>query len=314
MSAAALYSLDSPACYRNWSLEPANFYDTKAGGGGLSPSCKPGSGGGMSAEEQGGGGSSSLAELSAAAPAMYEDESAIDFSSYIDSMSAVPNLELCNDELFADLFNSNHKAERGGDYGEYLPPAGRDPAKDFGGALLGGEPRPGSSSGPRAALKREPDWSDRDLSASLLPSQVATCAQTIMNLSGQPTPPTSPEPAGSSSPSSCSTRSPSSSSSCGQGPPAAAGKERSGKKWVDRFSPEYRQRRERNNIAVRKSRDKAKRRNQEMQQKLLELSAENEKLHKKIEQLSRDLTSLRHFFKQLPGASFLQPASGTDCR
>uniref|UniRef100_A0A674IDU1 CCAAT enhancer binding protein delta n=1 Tax=Terrapene triunguis TaxID=2587831 RepID=A0A674IDU1_9SAUR len=112
MSAAALYSLDSPACYRNWSLEPANFYDTKAGGGGLSPSCKPGSGG-MSAEEQdGGGGSSTLAELSAAAPAMYEDESAIDFSSYIDSMSAVPNLELCNDELFADLFNSNHKADQ----------------------------------------------------------------------------------------------------------------------------------------------------------------------------------------------------------
>uniref|UniRef100_A0A8C0G449 CCAAT enhancer binding protein delta n=1 Tax=Chelonoidis abingdonii TaxID=106734 RepID=A0A8C0G449_CHEAB len=87
-----------------------------------------------------------------------------------------------------------------------------------------------------------------------------------------------------------------------------------GAKWVDRFSPEYRQRRERNNIAVRKSRDKAKRRNQEMQQKLLELSAENEKLHKKIEQLSRDLTSLRHFFKQLPGASFLQAGSGTDCR
>ncbi|XP_016151662.1 PREDICTED: CCAAT/enhancer-binding protein delta [Ficedula albicollis] len=210
-------------------------------------------------------------------------------------MSAVPNLELCNDELFADLFNSNHKPERGGEYGEYLPPgggAGRDPAKDLGAAmttLLGSEPRTASSSSSssssssfssRGALKQEPDWSDSDLSSSLLPSQIATCAQTIMNLSGQPTPPTSPEPAGSSSPSSCSTRSP----------------------------------RERNNIAVRKSRDKAKRRNQEMQQKLLELSAENEKLHKKIEQLTRDLTSLRHFFKQLPSASFLQPGSGTDCR
>uniref|UniRef100_A0A8C3SQK0 CCAAT enhancer binding protein delta n=1 Tax=Chelydra serpentina TaxID=8475 RepID=A0A8C3SQK0_CHESE len=123
MSAAALYSLDSPACYRNWSLEPANFYDTKAGGG-LSPSCKPGSGG-MSAEEQGGGGgSSSLAELSAAAPAMYEDESAIDFSSYIDSMSAVPNLELCNDELFADLFNSNHKPGSGTDCRQDWPTCG----------------------------------------------------------------------------------------------------------------------------------------------------------------------------------------------
>uniref|UniRef100_A0A8C3JQW5 CCAAT/enhancer-binding protein n=1 Tax=Calidris pygmaea TaxID=425635 RepID=A0A8C3JQW5_9CHAR len=294
MSAAALYSLDSPACYKNWCLEPANFYDAKVGSGGPGAACKPGGRGcGMSGEEAGvgpGGSGTNLAELSAAAPAMYEDESAIDFSSYIDSMSAVPNLELCNDELFADLFNSNHKPERGGDYGEYLPPgggAGRDPAKDLGAAMT-------------TLLGQEPDWSDSDLSSSLLPSQIATCAQTIMNLSGQPTPPTSPEPPGSSSPSSCSTRSP--------------GPARGGKKCVDRFSPEYRQRRERNNIAVRKSRDKAKRRNQEMQQKLLELSAENEKLHKKIEQLTRDLTSLRHFFKQLPSASFLQPGSGTDCR
>ncbi|NXX94577.1 CEBPD protein, partial [Centropus bengalensis] len=302
-SAAALYSLDSPAGYRSWCPEPANFYDAKVGAG---AACKP-CGRGMGEEAAG----SSLAELSAAAPAMYEDESAIDFSSYIDSMSAVPNLELCNDELFADLFNSNHKPERGGDYGEYL----RDPAKDLVSALLGAEPRAASSSASssssssRGALKREPDWSDSDLSSSLLPSQIATCAQTIMNLGGQPTPPTSPEPPGSSSPSSCSTRSP--------GPAAAApagGKERGAKKCVDRFSPEYRQRRERNNIAVRKSRDKAKRRNQEMQQKLLELSAENEKLHKKIEQLTRDLSSLRHFFKQLPGAPFLQPAAGSDCR
>ncbi|NWU61078.1 CEBPD protein, partial [Pterocles burchelli] len=346
-SAAALYSLDSPACYKSWCLEPANFYDAKVGsGGGTGPGGKRGCGG-MSGEEAGGGPGGSgtnLAELSAAAPAMYEDESAIDFSSYIDSMSAVPNLELCNDELFADLFNSNHKPERGGDYGEYLPPgggAGRDPAKDLGAAmttLLGAEPRTASSSSSpsssssssssssRGALKQEPDWSDSDLSSSLLTSQIATCAQTIMNLSGQPTPPTSPEPPGSSSPSSCSTRSPGPTAPTApagvvpgstQGvpaPPAAGGKERGGKKCVDRFSPEYRQRRERNNIAVRKSRDKAKRRNQEMQQKLLELSAENEKLHKKIEQLTRDLTSLRHFFKQLPSASFLQPGSGTDCR
>ncbi|XP_030302333.1 CCAAT/enhancer-binding protein delta [Calypte anna] len=343
MSAAALYSLDSPACYKSWCQEPANFYDAKVGScGGPGPVCKAGARGGcgMSGEEAGGGlggSGTNLAELSAAAPAMYEDESAIDFSSYIDSMSAVPNLELCNDELFADLFNSNHKPERGGDYGEYLPPgggAGRDPAKDLGAAmttLLGAEPRTASSASSsssssssssfsRGALKQEPDWSDSDLSSSLLPSQIATCAQTIMNLSGQPTPPTSPEPPGSSSPSSCSTRSPGpagGSSGTGQGvpqPPAAGGKERGGKKCVDRFSPEYRQRRERNNIAVRKSRDKAKRRNQEMQQKLLELSAENEKLHKKIEQLTRDLTSLRHFFKQLPSASFLQPGTGTDCR
>uniref|UniRef100_A0A1D5PZE5 CCAAT enhancer binding protein delta n=2 Tax=Phasianinae TaxID=9072 RepID=A0A1D5PZE5_CHICK len=302
MSAAALYSLDSPACYRSWCPEPANFYDAKVGSGGPGPACKPG-GRAMSAEEAAGGGGADLAELSAAAPAMYEDESAIDFSSYIDSMSAVPNLELCNDELFADLFNSNHKPERGGDYGEYLPPAAREPGP-AGSAPPGAGPRAApasSSSSPppssassaassRGALKQEPEWSDAELSSSLLPSQIATCAQTIMNLGGQPTPPTSPEPAGGCSPPGC-------------------------PKCVDRFSPEYRQRRERNNIAVRKSRDKAKRRNQEMQQKLLELSAENEKLHKKIEQLTRDLSGLRHFFKQLPAASFLQPGSaGSDCR
>ncbi|XP_053105031.1 CCAAT/enhancer-binding protein delta [Hemicordylus capensis] len=315
MSAATLDSLDSLSCYRNWPLEPANFYETRVveGGGALSPSCKAGS---MSAavEEPGvmAPGSRDLAELSAAAPAMYEDESAIDFSSYIDSMAAVPNLELCNDELFADLFNSNHKGgERGsGAYGEYLPPP---PAASHhaaaGGSALASLLHASVPPGPlRGAVKQEPDWGDEASgSASLLPSQIATCAQTIVNLSGQPTPPTSPEPPGSASPSSYSSRSSASSSSSG-------GKERVAKKCVDRFSPEYRQRRERNNIAVRKSRDKAKRRNQEMQQKLVELSAENDRLHKKIEQLSRDLTSLRHFFKQLPSASFLQPPSATDCR
>ncbi|XP_015710997.1 CCAAT/enhancer-binding protein delta [Coturnix japonica] len=330
MSAAALYSLDSPACYRSWCPEPANFYDAKVGSGGPGPACKPG-GRGMSAEEAaGGGGGADLAELSAAAPAMYEDESAIDFSSYIDSMSAVPNLELCNDELFADLFNSNHKPERGGDYGEYLPPAAREPGP-AGSAPPGAGPRAApasSSSSPppssassaassRGALKQEPEWSDAELSSSLLPSQIATCAQTIMNLGGQPTPPTSPEPAGGCSPPGRPARSPGPAAAAvaSAARPAPGARERGAKKCVDKHSDEYRQRRERNNIAVRKSRDKAKRRNQEMQQKLLELSAENEKLHKKIEQLTRDLSGLRHFFKQLPAASFLQPGSaGSDCR
>ncbi|XP_020646595.3 CCAAT/enhancer-binding protein delta [Pogona vitticeps] len=317
MSAATLESLDSLPCYRSWSVESTNFYDAKVGeGGGLSPSCKAGN---MSAvivvEEPGAisaassNGSRDLAELSAAAPAMYEDESAIDFSSYIDSMAAVPNLELCNDELFLDLFNSNHKGgERGGGsaYGEYLPPPppqSGPPAAGAGGGALATLLHASVPPGPlRGAMKQEPDWGD-EASGSLLPSQIATCAQTIVNLSGQPTPPTSPEPPGSASPSSYSSRSSASSS--------PGGKERTVKKCVDRFSPEYRQRRERNNIAVRKSRDKAKRRNQEMQQKLVELSAENERLHKKIEQLTRDLSSLRHFFKQ---HSFLQHSAATDCR
>lgn len=67
-----------------------------------------------------------------------------------------------------------------------------------------------------------------------------------------------------------------------------------GKKHVDRNSDEYKQRRERNNVAVRKSRDKAKIRNLETQHKVLELAAENERLQKRVEQLSRELATLRN--------------------
>ncbi|OCT62360.1 hypothetical protein XELAEV_18043441mg [Xenopus laevis] len=72
------------------------------------------------------------------------------------------------------------------------------------------------------------------------------------------------------------------------------------KKSLDKHSDEYKIRRERNNIAVRKSRDKAKVRNMETQHKVLELSAENERLQKRVEQLSRELSTLRNLFKQLP--------------
>ncbi|KAJ6665614.1 hypothetical protein lerEdw1_001984 [Lerista edwardsae] len=83
------------------------------------------------------------------------------------------------------------------------------------------------------------------------------------------------------------------------GPGGGAGKNKS-KKCVDKHSDEYKIRRERNNIAVRKSRDKAKMRNLETQHKVLELTAENERLQKKVEQLSRELSTLRNLFKQLP--------------
>ncbi|XP_036386263.1 CCAAT/enhancer-binding protein beta-like [Megalops cyprinoides] len=95
-------------------------------------------------------------------------------------------------------------------------------------------------------------------------------------------------------------------SSCSPpGTPAPPGRSRSphhgktpsngkGKKQLDRNSEEYRLRRERNNIAVRKSRDKAKMRNIETQHKVLELAAENERLQKRVEQLSRELATLRN--------------------
>ncbi|XP_026125897.1 CCAAT/enhancer-binding protein beta-like [Carassius auratus] len=98
------------------------------------------------------------------------------------------------------------------------------------------------------------------------------------------------------------------SSSCSSPPgtPAPPGKGRSpqsggkmasggkGKKRLEKDSEEYRQRRERNNLAVRKSRDKAKMRNMETQHKVLELAAENDRLQKRVEQLSRELATLRN--------------------
>ncbi|XP_020635158.3 CCAAT/enhancer-binding protein beta isoform X1 [Pogona vitticeps] len=86
----------------------------------------------------------------------------------------------------------------------------------------------------------------------------------------------------------------------GGGGGSGGGSKSKSKKCVDKHSEEYKIRRERNNIAVRKSRDKAKMRNLETQHKVLELTAENERLQKKVDQLSRELSTLRNLFKQLP--------------
>lgn len=280
-----IYSLDphraSPQCNMSWAMEPANFYESPSLGGPQQGVCKPGGRPDAAAEEN------TLVEMSTT-PAMYEDESAIDFSQYIESMTSVPNLELCNDELFLDLFNSvkQEKADFYSLQGSALPGGVQQQLLAAGYAADRRLEKPGTYGAP---IKQESEWSDSDLSSSL-PSQIETCAQTSVSLTtGQPTPPTTPEPV--------------SAVSSAKSSPRKMGREK-GKKSVDRFSMEYRQRRERNNIAVRKSRDKAKRRNLEMQDKLLELSAENEKLHKTIEQLTRELTGLRDFFKQIPSASF----------
>ncbi|KAM3849585.1 CCAAT/enhancer-binding protein beta [Diretmus argenteus] len=85
--------------------------------------------------------------------------------------------------------------------------------------------------------------------------------------------------------------------SSGSRSPSRAGKMSGGgkaKKRLDKDSDEYKQRRERNNLAVRKSRDKAKVRNMETQHKVLELAAENDRLQKRVEQLSRELATLRN--------------------
>ncbi|XP_024247157.1 CCAAT/enhancer-binding protein delta-like [Oncorhynchus nerka] len=298
-----IYSLDSqcvsPQCNMSWAMEPTNFYDNKLSSG-LQGVCKPGR------SDHGTGEDTTMAELNTA-PAMYDDESAIDFSSYIESMTAVPHLELCNDELFLDLFNTVKQEKT--DF--YMPSSTTSSSnmqqlsncstnayavgsqKEFERKLKGGFDNKGVFSAP---IKQESDWSDNDMSSSL-PSQIKNCAQTSVSLPmGQPTPPSTPEPLSSQS---------------AHSSPRKVGKEK-GKKNFDRYSQEYRQRRERNNVAVRKSRDKAKQRNVEMQQKMLELGSENDRLHKTIDQLTSELTGLRDFFKQLPNhsSSFLGTTGG----
>merc|ERR1712038_161939 len=59
---------------------------------------------------------------------------------------------------------------------------------------------------------------------------------------------------------------------------------------------EYRDRRDRNNVAVRKSRDKAKQRQRETEEKVGELTAKNEVLQKEVDLLSKELTVLRGLF------------------
>lgn len=265
----------------SWAMEPANFYENAT----LQGACK--------AAGRTDGEDPNIVELSTA-PAMYDDETAIDFSQYIESMTAVPNLELCNDELFLDLFNTV-KQERVDFYNmqSSVQPGGMQLLS----AAYAAERKADSALEKglyNAPIKQESEWSDSDVS-STFPSQIEACAQTSVSLpTGQPTPPTTPEPV--------------SNVSSAKSSPRKMGRER-GKKAVDRLSVEYRQRRERNNIAVRKSRDKAKRRNLEMQQKLLELSADNDRLHKTIEQLTRELSGLRDFFKQIPNPSFVGSTS-----
>ncbi|KAM4552232.1 CCAAT/enhancer-binding protein delta [Odontesthes bonariensis] len=287
-----IYSLDShcvsPQCNMSWAMEPANFYESTKVGGAQQGVCKPGT------RVDGAGEDNTMVELNTT-PAMYDDESAIDFSQYIESMTSVPNLELCNDELFLDLFNTvkQEKADFFNMQSSVLPGGMQQQQQQLQLSSTYTAERKLDSmlekGGFSAPIKQEPDWSDSDMSSSL-PSQIETCAQTSVSLPmGQPTPPTTPEPV--------------SAVSSAKSSPRKIGREK-GKKSVDRFSMEYRQRRERNNIAVRKSRDKAKRRNMEMQQKMLELNADNDKLHKTIEQLTRELTGLRDFFKQMPNSTF----------
>lgn len=83
-------------------------------------------------------------------------------------------------------------------------------------------------------------------------------------------------------------------------PSAAGGKalppSKMKKPSVDKDSEEYRQRRERNNLAVKKSRMRSKQKAMDTQQRVNELKEENERLEAKIKLLSKELSVLKDLF------------------
>lgn len=238
-----------------------------------------------------------------------DNETSIDLSAYIDPAAF-------NDDFLADLFHHSARQDKLKMMtGEYDPvPCAPGAQQLYMSNYMESKLEPFYEHNPPrirpVAIKQEPrDDEDLnpDLNSALPPSyhhshaqqypqqqqmphlqyQIAHCAQTTMHLQpGHPTPPPTPVP-----------------SPHHQHAHMKLGGGKS-KKHVDKSSPEYRLRRERNNVAVRKSRDKAKLRNLETQQKVVELTADNERLRRRVEHLSRELDTLRGIFRQLPDGSY----------
>nr|XP_019966936.1 PREDICTED: CCAAT/enhancer-binding protein alpha [Paralichthys olivaceus] len=255
-----------------------------------------------------------------------DNETSIDLSAYIDPSAF-------NDDFLADLFHHGSRQEKlkmmNGEYDS--APCGPGPQQHYMSNYMESKLEPIYEHNPPrirpVAIKQEPR-DDEDLNPGMPPTyhhphphsqqysqhaqqqqqqmphlqyQIAHCAQTTMHLQpGHPTPPPTPVP------------SPHHHQHPHQHPQQGGLKlleHRGGgggksKKNVDKSSPEYRMRRERNNVAVRKSRDKAKIRNIETQQKVVELSADNDRLRRRVEHLTRELDTLRGIFRQLPDGSF----------
>ncbi|XP_061556523.1 CCAAT/enhancer-binding protein gamma isoform X2 [Phycodurus eques] len=94
------------------------------------------------------------------------------------------------------------------------------------------------------------------------------------------------------------------------GKAAAPGKMK--KAQADKDSDEYRQRRERNNLAVKKSRQRSKQKAMDTQQRVNQLKEENERLEAKIKLLSKELSVLKDLFLEHAHnlADNVQPPSG----
>ncbi|XP_077420377.1 CCAAT/enhancer-binding protein gamma [Vanacampus margaritifer] len=94
------------------------------------------------------------------------------------------------------------------------------------------------------------------------------------------------------------------------GKAAAPGKMK--KAQAEKDSDEYRQRRERNNLAVKKSRQRSKQKAMDTQQRVNQLKEENERLEAKIKLLSKELSVLKDLFLEHAHnlADNVQPPSG----
>lgn len=72
-----------------------------------------------------------------------------------------------------------------------------------------------------------------------------------------------------------------------------------GKKLIDKSSDEYRRRRERNNVAVRRSRDKTRHKREETERRVVELEEENKKLREKLTLLNKEINVLKSLFSSV---------------
>ncbi|XP_060080647.1 uncharacterized protein LOC132560008 [Ylistrum balloti] len=88
----------------------------------------------------------------------------------------------------------------------------------------------------------------------------------------------------------------------GRKPSGAGPVRQSRKRQLDKDSEEYRDKRMRNNVAVRKSRDKAKLKQVETENRVDDLVSENESLQKKVELLSKELNVLKSLFVNVGAA------------
>ncbi|OWF38008.1 uncharacterized protein LOC110466832 [Mizuhopecten yessoensis] len=133
-------------------------------------------------------------------------------------------------------------------------------------------------------------------------TSTTTCA------SAPPTPPSTPAPlsptpsTASSSKEPISPRGPLPRGRPGRKPSGAGPVRQSRKRQLDKESEEYRDKRSRNNVAVRKSRDKAKIKQVETESRVEDLVSENESLQKKVELLSKELNVLKSLFVNVGAA------------